>query len=389
LYRYSITPQIERDVTWLDIAHHRLSRPGVLPRRWVGRLRRELQANSVAASSRMEGVRVDADQTRRILAGDRPQSVTPRDAALVEGYRDALALALSQVRKPGFVWSSRFVREVHASAMAASSLAGPGSFREEPVYVVDGQRVVMYAAPSSALVPQQTDELCEWLNENRAEPAPVVAALTHARIAGIHPFADGNGRTARILATAAMVQGGFVLPEFTNLEEWWGDHQRSYYRAFECLGSDWRPRANVTTFVAVHVRAQRRQVSALTERLAVERHVWTALEDITAEDVGLRPRAAEALFDAFLGRSITNRYYRGIVDASVATATNDLGALQEAGLLEAVGAGRSRSYVGTFRLIALVAAAAGAPVLAEPAATLAAHRDVVLDDLRAQLATVG
>ncbi|MBI5231606.1 MAG: Fic family protein, partial [Coriobacteriales bacterium] len=213
-------------------------------------------------------------------------------------------------------------------------------------------------------------------------PAPVMAALVHARVAGIHPFSDGNGRVARIFATLAMVLGGYTLPEFTSLEEWWGTHLRSYYGAFGSLGTEWTPNADVTRFVANHVRAQRRQVAALRERLAVERNVWTALEDIVAEDVGLPPRATEALFDAFLGRVVTNGYYRHVVETSVATATNDLAALQAEALLAPRGEGRARTYSGTFRLIALVAGAANAPVLASGDASLSEQREAVMSDLR-------
>ncbi len=386
MYRFSITPQIARDAAWLQQAHSRLGRRGVIPRRWSGRLKRELQAGSIAASSRMEGVRVDADETRRILAGDRPASVTPRDAALVEGYRDAVVHVLAEATLPDFAWSRQLVLEVHRIAMAASEHANAGSFRPGPVYVVNSAGTVIYSAPMAVLVPELVDELCEWLNAPSDLPAPVVAALTHASVAGMHPFSDGNGRTARILATLAMVRGGYTLPEFTSLEEWWGAHLTSYYGAFASLGTEWTPGADVTRFVVTHIRAQRRQVAALTERLVVERNVWTALEDVVAEDVGLPPRATEALFDAFLGRAVTNRYYRSVVGASVATATNDLVALEAAGLLVASGEGRARSYSGTFRLIALVASAAGAPVLAWPEASLDTQRTVVLEDLRGQIA---
>ena len=385
MYRFSLTPQIERDLSWLTAAHARLSRSGVVSRRWAGRFRRELLAGSVAASSRMEGVLVDADQTRRILAGDRLTTVSADDAALVAGYRDAVLYAMNEATSAGFLWSRRLVLDVHRIAMTASVQAGAGTFRSEPVFVVDGGGMAIYSAPPALPVPQLVDELCEWVNSSPELPGPVVSAVVHARVVGIHPFADGNGRTARILATLAMVRGGYTMPEFTSLEEWCGAHPRSYYAAFASLGAEWTPGADVTRFIATHVRAQRRQVARLTERLAIEREVWVALEDIVAEDVGLPPRATEALFDAFLGRTVTNRYYRGMVGASVATATNDLAALETAGLLTASGAGRGRSYTGAFRLIALVASAANAPVLASPEASLDEQRAVVLADLREQV----
>lgn len=385
MYRFSITPQIRRDAEWLEDASARLGRSGVAARRWAGRLRRELQAGAIAASSRMEGVPVDADDTRRILAGDRPPSVAPSDAALVEGYRDAVAHALSEAARPGFAWSPRLVLDVHRIAMGASAAARAGTFRDHPVYVVDGTGMAVYTGPGAPRVAELVEELCAWVNSLPGTAGPVTAALVHARMAGIHPFCDGNGRCARILATLAMWQGGYTLPEFTSLEEWWGEHPRSYYRALQSLGAHWTDAADVTPFVATHVRAQRRQVAALEQRLTVERHVWTALEDIAADDAALPPRATEALFDAFHGRVITNRYYRNVTGVSVATATKDLAALERARLIVASGEGRGRRYTGAFRLIALVASAAHAPVLASPDASLDRQRAVVLEDLREQV----
>ena len=86
----------------------------------------------------------------------------------------------------------------------------------------------------------------------------------HIRLAGIHPFSDGNGRTARILASLAMYRGGYRSPEFTSLEEWWGGHVADYYRAFDCLGSEWADEVDVTPFVEAHIRAQVSQVEALS-----------------------------------------------------------------------------------------------------------------------------
>jgi Fic family protein len=186
-----------------------------------------------------------------------------------------------------------------------------------------------------------------------------MAALVHAGVAGIHPFKDGNGRTARVLASLAMYRGGYTRPEFTSLEEWWGTHRADYYGAFACLGAEWDQTTDITGFVEAHVSAQRLQVDALSLLEATQRQLWTLLEDIATEDLGMPPRAADALYDAFFGRAVTNRYYRSLADMSTATATNDLARLYASGLLRAQGGGRSRSYTGADRLLEVVARAGG------------------------------
>lgn len=355
MYTWDITDAITADVARIEELRGSLDR-GTLPRRWAGRLRRDLEAESTAASTSMEGVPVTVEEVRRILAGDRPATVSQADARLVEGYRDAMSFVLRRADDPGFSWQTELFLGIHDRVLGGSYASGAGRFRTGPVFVVvSGDAQAVYEPPAADLVPGLMDDLAGFAQSDAgAIPPPVLAALVHVRLAGIHPFRDGNGRTARILASLAMYRGGFTRPEFTSLEEWWGAHRREYYDAFACLGTTWDSNADATPFIAAHVRAQCLQVEALSLREATDRVLWGILEDLATEDLGLPPRVADGLFDAFFGRDVTNRYYRSLADVSVATATNDLAKLDASGLLNAQGAGRSRLYTGSEALMAAV-----------------------------------
>jgi hypothetical protein len=99
-------------------------------------------------------------------------------------------------------------------------------------------------------------------------------------------------------------------------------------------------------------------VRALDLRERTERQIWLALEQAIA-DADLKPRVANAAWDAFFGREVTPRYYRPLADVSTATATNDLAAAVAAGLLRPVGRGRSRKYVAGPRLYSSLASILG------------------------------
>jgi Fic family protein len=302
-------------------------------------------------------VPVTVDEVRRILAGDHPREVAESDRRLVEGYRDAMSYVLRRADDPGFAWQVELILGIHDRVMGGSYALGAGRFRTGQVFVADSaDGRELYRPPASDTVPGLVGELAIYAQEESGRiPAAVLAALVHASIAGIHPFADGNGRTARVLASLAMYRGGYTRPEFTSLEEWWGSHRQDYYRAFACLGEAWDSRADITGFVVAHVSAQRTQVEALSLSEATQRQLWTLLEDAATEDLGLPARLADVLYDAFFGREVTNRYYRGLADVSVATATNDLARLEASGLIRALGAGRSRAYTGAPALVESVA----------------------------------
>lgn len=345
----SIAELIEELDAWKRLLHVR-----VLPRAWEGRLRRDLEAEAVAASTRMEGVNVTVDEVRRILAGDQPTDVEPEDRRLVEGYRDAMNFVLRQADDPAFSWDKGLIVGLHDRVMAGRYDLGAGRLRtDHQVWVrnrLTGEDVYL---PPGGDIDALVEEAIAQLRTSDAHPA-VAAAWVHVAIAAIHPFRDGNGRSARILASLAMYRGGFKLKEFTSLEEWWGRHLTEYYGLFRCLGSTWDPAADVTPFLEGHLRAQVQQVRALDLRVRTEQQVWLAVEE-AAEDVGLERRLANALWDAFFGREITAGYYRSLTDVSPATATKDLTTAVAAGLLASEGERRGRRYFAGKRLYPTVA----------------------------------
>lgn len=316
----------------------------ILPRRWFGRLRRALEAEAVAASTSMEGVPVTVDDTLKILAGDRLEHVSASDQALVRGYREAMTYAQRRADDGMLRWNRELVVSVQDRVLAGNHATGAGRLRQTGgVWVTNSiTGEVVFRPPDHEHVGDLVDELCATVEAADWHPA-VAAAWVHVALAAIHPFADGNGRTARVLSSLTMYRGGFNHPAFTNLEEWWGKNTASYYAAFDCLGTTFDARADVTPFVVAHLDAQLRQVYLLALRQRTEGLLWTTLENLL-EDRGLPPRLANALYDTFFGRSVTTGYYRDLIAASPATARNDLNAAVAAGFLTAVGQTRGRRY---------------------------------------------
>lgn len=219
---------------------------------------------------------------------------------------------------------------------------------------------LVFQPPPTEDVSELVDRACAFIDRGMEHPA-IGAAWIHVAVAAIHPFTDGNGRAARVVASLAMYRGGFKLPEFTSLEEWWGRHLSDYYASFHCLGATFDPTTDVTPFIRAHLEAQLHQVRALDLRERVQHRIWTAIEEaVTA--AGLDPRLANAVWDAFFGRSVTPRYYRPLADVSVATATKDLAVAVASGLLRPVGRARSRTYQAGEALYARIGTALGVPV---------------------------
>jgi Fic family protein len=366
----------------LDQWKTQLDYRGPLPRAWAGRLRRDLEAEAVAASTSMEGVPVTIEEVHRILAGDLPSQTREEDAALVRGYRDAMSFVLRRADDKAFRWDRELLIGLHDRILAGNWGAGAGRFRTGLAHVIDSRTgELVFQPPAPEAVPELVDQACSVIEGGLEHPA-IGAAWIHAAVAAIHPFTDGNGRASRVAASLAMYRGGFKLPEFTSLEEWWGRHLPEYYASFRCLGSTFDPNADITPFIGTHLEAQLHQVRALELRERVQQRIWRAVEEAVGA-AGLQARVANAVWDVFFGRSVTPRYYRPLADVSVATATIDLAAAVAAGLLRPVGRGRSRSYQAGTTLYERIGAGLGVPVSesGEPA------RGIIIGELTKRVAS--
>ena len=346
-----------------------------LVRSWDGRLRRDLEAEAIAASTSMEGVPVTVEEVRRILAGDRPARVSAGDINLVRGYRGAMEYVQRRADDRTFEWSAELIKAIQDHVLAGDYRKGAGRYGTGRWVVDSASGELLFTPPADELVPRLIEAVCTRMNEWSAHPA-LQSAWVHAATAAVHPFKDGNGRTSRVLASLAMYRGGFKRPEFCSLEEWWGWHKSDYYAAFRCLGAEWDETADITPFVSAHISAQLSQVRALDRRDRVNRQVWMALEQIAA-DSGVPDRAANALWDAFNGRDVLPSFYRRLVEISEGTGTTDLKILGSARLLRAEGRTKGRRYLAGPELFRAIARATGVTV-PEPdrsaiAATLASR----------------
>jgi len=110
-----------------------------------------------------------------------------------------------QTARPGDAVTEMDVRTLHRLVMLRSDPDGAGRYADQGRYVLtDGGR---YAFPSPAEVPALMGDLMAWLRDALDTPATAMAA--HRRLVGIHPFNDGNGRTARLLMNLVLIRGGY------------------------------------------------------------------------------------------------------------------------------------------------------------------------------------
>lgn len=74
-------------------------------------------------------------------------------------------------------------------------------------------------------------EFIDWINEPNEIPIPIKAAIAHCQFVTIHPYFNGNGRTARLLTTLILHKNGYDLKGIYSLEEYYAKDLQGYYDA--------------------------------------------------------------------------------------------------------------------------------------------------------------
>lgn len=320
-------------------------------KRWVGSVRRVLAARAIQGSNGIEGYNVSVEDAMAAIEGDTPSDAGDEDWKAVTSYRRAMTYVLQLARDDHFDFSPALIRSLHFMMTDYDLGSGPGLWRQSTIWVQNNKtKQVVYEGPDHNVVPTLVDELVEQFNHSADVPAHVLAAMVHLNLVMIHPFRDGNGRMARCLQTLTLARAGILVPEFASIEEFLGANTDDYYRTLGEVGQGaWNPQHDARPWVRFCLTAHFVQATSVLRRVRESENVWTALEDLVAEN-RVPTRTLTCLFDATIGLRIRNSSYRAALNSmqepiSNQVATNDLRALVNAGLVEQKGTRRGTYYV--------------------------------------------
>lgn len=341
-------PDLE-DQQILDGIHSvRASLAAVLraPKRWSGLLRRTSTARAIQGSNTIEGYTVSDEDAVAAVDDEPPLTADEATWAEIVGYRRVLTFVLNVATEPGFVIDEAVLRSMHFMLLEHDLSKSPGRYRTKEIYVRDERRGVnVYEGPDADQVPALMHTLSASLESQSADDPLVRGAMAHLNLVMIHPFRDGNGRMARALQTMTLAQDHVVEPTFSSIEEWLGNNTQDYYDVLAATGrGSWQPENDATLWVKFNLRAHHMQAQTVRRRFDEAEAQWRAIDEMLASH-RLNERVGAALFDALLGLRVTRPSYVKLTELDERTATRDLVAAADLGLLEARGERRGRYYV--------------------------------------------
>jgi Fic family protein len=216
-------------------------------------LRETARITSTHYSTMIEGNRLTEPQVRQVLAGVRFPG-RERDEVEVRNYYRALEWLETRVMQAAAI-SEADIKRLHGLAFHGRNRATP--YRDGQNVIRDaGSGRIVYLPPEAADVPGLMAALVAWVCAELASaelPVPIVAALAHYQVATIHPWFDGNGRTARLWTTLLLHRAGFGLKGIYSLDEHYGRNLSAYYQALTVGPShnyyEGRAEADLTAFI--------------------------------------------------------------------------------------------------------------------------------------------
>lgn len=240
--KFTITNKILINIGQIEASREVVENAPLVPA-FEAEFRREALVRAVHYGTHIEGNELNLQEAREVLDG-REIRARDRDIQEVINYRNVINY-IDHVQKSdkdgeSFV-GEEVLRKVHSLVVEkVLPKEKAGAYR-------DGQAVVKnfktdqitFIAPKAAEVPGQIKEFLSWLNSEKTKDVhPVLkAGIVHYELARIHPFTDGNGRTARAVATLSMFLDGYDIKKFFSLEEYFDKTAQDYYMTLQLVSN--------------------------------------------------------------------------------------------------------------------------------------------------------
>jgi len=345
--QYKITNKIVSLLTAITEAKAVIERAKLMPKHEL-RLRRQALIRMTHSSTAIEGNMLNTLQVEALLAGKKIDAPA-RDIFEVKNYLNVLKYIQQAVEKKQII-TEKTILTIH-KLVTADTLPKEqaGFYRKSAIYVVKRRPgfpdEVVYTGPSAQKVPGLMKDLIEWISQSqKKEIHPIIAAgIVHQELAAIHPFSDGNGRTARALATLILYERGYDFRRLFALEDYYNKDRAKYYEAIN-IGKNYEERkTDFTLWLEYFVEGFKQEVDNVKEKvlsLSLKK-----VDDKIQQRVYLDKNQMQIL--EFLDQvgKITVSDVVDILHCPKRTAQFHLQKLKKLGTIKLVGKGPSSAYI--------------------------------------------
>jgi Fic family protein len=215
-----------------------------LPKSAVTKLQEQFQIEMTYNSNAIEGNSLTLKETAFVINEGMTIKGKPlKDHLEAKNHKDALEYLYDLVSdSKRHTISDRLIRIIHQLVLQETDKEWAGRYRNSNVYIAG----TSHTPPDAIHVEHEMKELLKWIQTNNKRMHAIeLAALFHHKLVHIHPFFDGNGRTARLMMNILLMQEGFPLVIILK------NDRKRYYRCLE--KADQGSYEELVRFIAISV----------------------------------------------------------------------------------------------------------------------------------------
>ncbi|HEY5408460.1 MAG TPA: Fic/DOC family N-terminal domain-containing protein [Ginsengibacter sp.] len=286
------------------------------------------------ASSEVENIITTNDELYKSLVADRKVENSATKEVL--SYKEALWLGLEQLKTKPFITTNLCVKIVQCIKQNNASIRNtPGTT------LCNTQGEVIYTPPrGEPIVREKLANLEKFINEDETIDPLIKMALMHYQFEAIHPFADGNGRTGRILLLLYLKLSGLLKTPAIYLSEYIIKNKEDYYRKLRGVTENNEWESYILYMLDMIEETSVKGLSRLNK--------ITAVMKTTADEIKKKlPKIySKDLIEILFRLPYSKRKH--LIDENIGnlkTAGNYLIALEENGFLKSVKVGKEKLYL--------------------------------------------
>lgn len=242
-------------------------------------LRKVATVESIASSTRIEGVTLSDREVEKLLSGLNISSLHSRDEEEVAGYAECIEHVFESF--PHIPIDENHIKQLHQVLLKYSSkdTRHRGEYKKLNNHVEafdqSGKSAgIVFKTASPFDTPQKMTELTAWLAEewkNRNTHPLLIIAVFIVHFLAIHPFQDGNGRLSRILTTLLLLKAGYGYVLYSSLERVIEENKEQYYlKLRRTQQTIYNGNDTIMEWTTFFLHALRKQVSTLEKKIDQE-----------------------------------------------------------------------------------------------------------------------
>lgn len=256
---------------------------------------------------------------------------TPKNKSeqMVKNNYEALTYVLENIDVP---ITKETIFQIY-SLVTKDTLEEPAAsdcYRDEPVFVRSQRGEVVHTAPKAEQVPQMMDALIAFIADSELSPL-IKACVAHFYFVYVHPFIDGNGRTARALSYMILLQAGYDFFRYFSISGVIAEERSKYYKAIKDVEDD---DFDMTYFIDYSIGMLARAVKTMEDRLVNKVVMEERLNQLKTSGANDRLLAGAEWLLKSPNSSVTIKAWEKKFGVVTETARQDLFKLEEAGIVK-------------------------------------------------------